>query len=534
MAHSESPRGRRPEVPIHTSTSPVVRKSEHGGAVIVGEQGGTSAKGLSAGSIGLLGAAVVGISVIAPAYTLSGALGPTVSVVGVHLPAIFLLGFVPMLLVAAGYRALNSAMPDSGTTFTWVTKAFGPWVGWMGGWGLLAATVLVLSNLAGIAVDFLYLLVAQISGRAEIADLASNPAINVITCLALMAGACWISYRGVEETKRFQYTLVGLQLVILVAFSVAALVHVAHGTAFDPHMPSLEWFNPFGVGSFSAFSAGVSLSVFIYWGWDTVLTLNEETKDPEKTPGRAAMLVMVVVVVLYLLIGCATLAYAGTGDGALGLSNPDIQENVFAALATPVLGPLGFLMSLTVLTSSAASLQSTMVSPARTMLAMGFYQALPSRFARIHPRFQTPSFATVTSTVIAAVFYAVMRFVSENVLWDTISALGLMVCYYYGLTALACVWYFRRESFRSVRGFLEKFLGPLIGGVLLWVFFVRTTIDSFDPDYGSGSSLFGIGLVFYLGAGMIVLGIVVMLVLSRRMPAFFRGEVQVPQAAMRE
>lgn len=91
-------------------------------------------KGLAAGKIGLLGAIVLGVSCIAPAYTLSGALGPTTGAVGYQLPAIFLAGFIPMVLVAIGYRELNKAMPDSGTTFTWCTKAFGPWLGWLGGW----------------------------------------------------------------------------------------------------------------------------------------------------------------------------------------------------------------------------------------------------------------------------------------------------------------------------------------------------------------------------------------------------------------
>ncbi len=132
------------------------------------------AKGLSGGQVGLLGAVVIGVSTIAPAYTLTGALGPTASAVGDHLPAIFIVGFVPMLLVALGYRALNNAMPDAGTTFTWSSRAFGPWIGWMGGWGLLAATILVLSNLAGIAVDFFYLMLAQLTGNDGIADLAGT------------------------------------------------------------------------------------------------------------------------------------------------------------------------------------------------------------------------------------------------------------------------------------------------------------------------------------------------------------------------
>src|SRR3546814_7762951 len=68
------------------------------------------------------------------------------------------IGCIPMLLVAFGYRELNKHMPDSGTSFTWAARAFGPWIGWMAGWGLIAATILVLSNLAGIAVEFLFLL----------------------------------------------------------------------------------------------------------------------------------------------------------------------------------------------------------------------------------------------------------------------------------------------------------------------------------------------------------------------------------------
>ena len=162
---------------------------------------GLSSKGLSVGTIGLLGAVVIGISCIAPAYTLTAALGPTVSEVGFHVPAIILVGFIPMLLVALGYRELNRAMPDSGTSFTWATRAFGPYVGWMAGWGLIAATILVLSNLAGIAVEFLYLLIAQVTGNDAIADLGSNTLINIVTCLAFMAAATAISYRDMQTSS---------------------------------------------------------------------------------------------------------------------------------------------------------------------------------------------------------------------------------------------------------------------------------------------------------------------------------------------
>ena len=105
-------------------------------------------KGLQHDSMGLLGSTAMAVSCVAPVYALTAALGPTVREVGVQMPAVFLAGFIPMLLVAFGYRALNKVVPDAGTSFTWTVKAFGPYTGWMCGWGLILATVIVLYALA--------------------------------------------------------------------------------------------------------------------------------------------------------------------------------------------------------------------------------------------------------------------------------------------------------------------------------------------------------------------------------------------------
>ena len=488
-------------------------------------RGHLSEKGLKAGSVGLIGAVVIGVSCIAPAYTLTAALGPTVSEVGVQLPAIFLVGFIPMLLVALGYRELNNAMPDAGTSFTWATRAFGPWIGWMGGWGLIAATIIVLSNLAAVAVDFFYLMLAQLFGNPELAGLAADLPVNIATTLVFIAAACWVSYRGMETTKGVQYVLVGFQLLVLGWFAVAALLHVANGSAFDATAISPDWFNPFAVDSFSSFAAGVSLSIFIYWGWDVTLTMNEETRNPEKTPGRAATVTVVVIMAIYLTAALATLSFAGVGETGLGAGNPENQSSIFAVLAGPVMGPFAILMSLAILSSSAASLQSTFVSPARTLLAMGHYKALPARLGHVNPTYKSPGCATVAAAVAAAGFYVITRTTSENALWDTITALGMMICFYYGITALACVWFFRAAAFSSTRAFFLKFLAPLLGGVILLVMFVKTAFDSMDPEYGSGSSVGGVGMVFILGMGVILLGVVVMLVMARLRPEFFRGQV---------
>jgi amino acid transporter len=116
----------------------------------------TGEKGLQAGALGLAGNIVIGLASVAPAYSLAATLGYVVLAVGDKSPSMFVLAFIPMLLVAFAYRELSRDTPDCGTAFTWATKAFGPWIGWIGGWGLAVSAIIVLANVAEIAAIYLF------------------------------------------------------------------------------------------------------------------------------------------------------------------------------------------------------------------------------------------------------------------------------------------------------------------------------------------------------------------------------------------
>jgi amino acid transporter len=435
---------------------------------------------------------------------------------------VIIAGFLPMFFAAYAYRELNKVVPDCGTSFTWTTKAFGPYVGWLGGWAAVLATAIVLSNLAGVAVEFFYQFLGDLFGNESLGALWENPWINVLTCLTFLFVATWVAYRGITTTERVQFVLVGFQLAMLGLFAVLA---IAKSESSATGMPfSWDWFSPAGL-TLSAFIAGLSGSIFAFWGWDTCLTVNEESKGSAKTPGRAALLCVLSILLTYLIVATASQMYAGTGEEGVGLGNPDNASNVFAALAEPVLGnPWQLLLYLAVLASSTASLITTFLPSSRTMLGMATYGALPARFAAIHPRYLTPSYATVAAGVVAGTFYTVMHLLSRNALMDTIYALGIMICFYYGLTAFACIWFFRHELFADLNSFAFKLLFPLLGGLGLFAVLIITLRDSASPDYGSGASVFGIGLVLVLGLGLILLGLVLMLVWRSMQPAFFRGE----------
>ncbi|MEV8369560.1 APC family permease [Microbacterium sp. NPDC064584] len=482
-------------------------------------------KGLAAGTLGLWGSTVIGLASTAPVYSLVATLGFVVLAVGAQAPVIFILAFVPMLFIAFAYRELNNEIPDCGTTFTWGTKAFGPWVGWLGGWGVAVAGMVVLANLAQIAGIYFWALVDGIIQNPSDALLADNVPLVTVTGVVFIAAMTWISWRGVEIGERVQNILLGIQYLALAIFVVAALWHFFAGTAPDPTPFDWAWFNPFALGDWSSFIEAILLALFIYWGWDTCLALNEETKDPKRIPGRAALLTTVFLLITYVGVTVAAMMYAGLGDTGTGLGNEANADDFFLAIKDGLLGPVGWILVVAVMISAISSTQTTILPTARGTLAMAAYKALPKRFATVHPRYKTPSFSTLVMGVVASVYYIGMTLISDNILQDSILSLGLAIAFYYAVTGYACVWYFRRDLFSSARDFFYKGLFPLLGALMLTYAFVQSAIDMYDVDYGY-SVLFGIGGTFVLGIGSLAFGVVLMLIWFAfpRSKAFFRGQ----------
>src|SRR5271165_4434738 len=176
-------------------------------------------KGLKKGAIGYVSNIVIGVASTAPAYSLAATLGFIIAVkgVGVHAPAVMLVAFVPMLLVASAYKYFNRADPDAGTTFAWVTRAFGPVTGWMNGWAIFLADVIVMASLSDIAAIYTF----KLFGFTELGESKAAIIIAAVLWIAVMT---WICYRGIELSARIQQVLLGAEIFILGLFSVVAFV----------------------------------------------------------------------------------------------------------------------------------------------------------------------------------------------------------------------------------------------------------------------------------------------------------------------
>jgi len=491
-------------------------------------------KGLKKGALGLISSTVIGVASTAPAYSLAATLGFVVVAIGPQAPIVTILAFVPILLTSFAYRELNRADPDCGTTFTWATRAFGPKTGWQGGWAIVVADVLVMASLAQVAGQYVFLLFGA-------NGIGQNPASGWV----LLVGILWIvamtfiCYLGIEISANFQKALLGIELTMLLVFSVVALVKVGSGHAPVGHLaPSLSWFNPFDIAGPQAFIVGLALMLFIYWGWDTTVSVNEETADSRRTPGKAAVLSTLILLVTYVLVIMSSESYAGLGTTGIGLGNPANSSDVISVMGHSIFGTSGIgsfmyhLLLLMVLSSAAASTQTTILPTARTTLSMSVYKAIPNAFAKIHKRHLTPTVSTIAMGGISIILYIAFNYVSGgNLIPDAVSAIGVMIAFYYGLTGFSCAWYYRKDLSSSARNLWMQGILPVVGGLMLYFILGWSLYFYWKPvnSYTSWSMPFpphwDIGGVFLIDVASVAIGIVLMFVYSSLRPPFFRGDV---------
>jgi amino acid transporter len=257
----------------------------------MGSDPGVSEHGLKQNAIGFTDALVIGLASTAPAYSIAAVIGLVVVAVGVQAPAVLLASFVPMFFIAAAFYYMNRADQDCGTTFSWVTRTMGPWWGWIGGWAICTTGILVVGSLADVAARYGLLLV----GWDSAAESKAAVTALAVVIIALMTLICVL---GTELSARVQNVMIFAQVLALLAFAVVALVKVANGSAPDGSIdPAASWFSPFALEDTSVLVSGLLIGVFIYWGWESAVNLTEETVDSASTPGRAAVLSTVILLV---------------------------------------------------------------------------------------------------------------------------------------------------------------------------------------------------------------------------------------------
>jgi amino acid transporter len=183
-----------------------------------------------------------------------------------------------------------------------------------------------------------------------------------------------------------------------------------------------------------------------------------------------------------------------------------------------------------VLSSAAASTQTTILPTARTTLSMAAYGALPESFAKIHLRYLTPMVSTLVMGAISILLYIPLNYISGgNLIADAVTAIGLYIAFYYGLTAFACVWYYRATLTSSARNLLMRGILPGLGGLIMYA----AGFYSLQSDWVASNSYttwtvpvlhWQIGGIFIIAALAALAGVIGFVFMRVTAPAFFRKE----------
>jgi amino acid transporter len=451
----------------------------------------STASRLEPDAIGVAQDTVIGMASSAPAATIGLSLAALAAATAYGSGPILILTAIPMLIIANAYRRCNMWNANCGASFEWVGRAINPYLGFLTGW------LMVVAYIIGTVAEILLLgpSVLAVFGNSSTdpwAWVAIGTAVGVVMLI--------ISIVGIRITARAQVGMALVEYLILIGLAIAGLFAVLahhHGT----YPITRGWFSLSGIDGKGSAVAGFLIAVFVYGGWDGTLYVNEEVKHRRINPGRAAILAVALLAVIY------TLAQVGLQ----GVVSPaKLQANSASALVyvANALGG-GFwakMMALSIALSVIATTGTGIVLSSRIAYGMASYRALPEFLANVSRRFATPVAASLIVGVllIGLTWVYLLATSVQNAFNNVIDVTGLLFAIFYMLTALATIVYYRRRVISSFWDAVTLGILPLgAAGFLCWMF-VKSVQGSEGPVRWSLIGVIVLGIVLMLSARFIL------------------------------
>lgn len=440
-------------------------KGPFGAPVPISQEAAT----LKSEELNLFDSTAVAVSSVAPAYSLATTMVFLFTTAGVAYfgPAVIWVSFVPVLFIAVSYFHLNRRDPDCGASYSWLSKFMSPTMGWFNGWVQIATSALfcVLAPVTA-AQNTLQFFVEE---NWMSAHSASNPWLQAVVAALWLAFVTFVCVWGIRYTTNFQWVMVIIEYICVLGFSIwgivkVALTHPAHTVPF-----SWGWLDPLHIGSFGALAAGAALGVFFFWGWDTSVNLNEESKNASKTPGHAAIISMFFLLLIFTINIVAIQMWVSPAQ-LNAYSNGNSATTVMLYFAQHAVGHWAiFVMLIAVLSSTVGTTQTTLLPAARVTLSMARDRVFPRVFATIEPSRQTPAVGTLIIAFVCLIGILLTQGNSSigNEFGNLVDQIGVLVGFYYGITGVTCAWAYRRVAFKSLRFFFTGILLPLLSGIVL-------------------------------------------------------------------
>ncbi len=434
---------------------------------------------LEPNAIGVAQDTIIGMASSAPAASIGLTLAPLVLVAAYGSGPIILLTAIPMLIIANAYRRLNMWNANCGASFEWVGRAINPYLGFMTGWLMIAAYII--ATVSG--VEVLGPSVLQVFGSNSTSTWA-NIAVGTTVGLVMLV----IAIIGIKITARTQVGMAIVEYGILIGFAIWGLVAVLghhHGT-----FPATSgWLNPSGIGGHGSMAAGFLAAVFMFTGWDGTVYVNEEVKHRRVNPGRAAILAVALLAVIYTF--CTVGLQGAVSPKALQANSTSVLVYIAQSLGG---GNWAKVMALALALSVIATTGTGIVLTARMVYGMASYRVLPEFLSNISRRYSTPVAASIlVGVLIVGLTWVYLLTTSvQNAFNDVVDVTGLLFAVFYVLTALATMVYYRRRVFGNLRdGIILGVLPVAAAAFLVWMVVKSLKVASSSEIW----SLIGVVLV---------------------------------------
>jgi basic amino acid/polyamine antiporter, APA family len=366
-------------------------------------------------------AAIIGAGIFGTIGNASAAGGPAVSL-------LFVFTAVACLFSALCYAEFASGIPLAGSAYTYAYTSFGELVAWIIGWDLIMeyaigniAVAISWSDyftgfLHGFDIDVPHYLsmdyLSATRGHDEVVQhLKDGQSLDTLSNFQQAAYSAWenapsfnnikiiadipalvivflitlLVYVGIKETRRTANAMVMIKLLVIAAVILTGAFYI-----------NTENWTPFAPRGFSGVLTGVSAVFFAYIGFDAISTTAEETKDPQRTLPLSMIYSLVICTVLYVAIALVLTGMVPYTELAVG----DPLSFVFEKVGLDVFS--GIIALSAIVAMSGVLLVFQMGQP-RIWMSMSRDGLLPSIFSKIHPRYHTPSFATIVTGFLVAI-----------------------------------------------------------------------------------------------------------------------------------
>jgi amino acid transporter len=446
---------------------------------------------LEPNAIGVAQDTVIGMATAAPAASagliLAGLALATAYASG---PTLILMA-LPMIVIANCYRRLNLWNANCGAAFEWVGRVINPYIGFLVGW------LMIMGGIIGTVSTTVVLgpSVLAVFGSTSTA-IPPNMAIDTAVILGMLV----IAIVGIRVTARTQVAMGLVEYAILIGFAVVGFVAVInhrHGT-----FPITKgWFSVSGIGGHGSLSAGFLVALFAYTGWDGTVYVNEEVKHRRVNPGKAAMLAVAFLAVVYTV---AQVGLQGVVSPAkLQANSTDAIVYVAQALGGDSWAKvMAFALALSVIATTGVGI----VLGARVIYGMANHRVLPPFLGNVNRRFATPiSASLVVGLTLLGLTWAYLLSTSlANAFNDAIAITALLYAAFYILTALAAVIYYWRRIFSNAMDAVILGILPLAAaGFLGWIL-VKSLMAASAAQVWSMVAIIGVGVLLMLAARILL------------------------------